>query len=68
MVYPAAFPVQDKNLECNVLRAVERNGVAASIPAPDSPAEDTVTHVTIRVEDLFWGGHLLKTTSLIHFL
>ena len=65
-VYPSALPVQDKNLECDVLRAVGRKGIGASIP--DFPAVDTMTHVTIRVEDLFWGAHLLKTTSLIHFL
>ena len=32
------------------------------------PAEDTATHVTIRVKDVIWEPHRLKTTSLIHFL
>ena len=64
-MYPAELPVDGKYLHCNVLRAVRWNGVSASLS--DSPAVDTVTHVTIRVEDLIWEAHLLTTRSLIHF-
>ena len=64
-VYPANSPVYDKDLQCNVLWAVRSNGVSASIS--NSPAVDTLTHVTIRVEDLIWEAHLLTTRSLIHF-
>ena len=61
---PAATPVKFHQLNGAVLGAVGREGVGASLLIP---AVDTVTHVTIRVEDLIWEAHLLTTRSLIHF-
>ena len=46
---PAATPVKFHQLNGAVLGAVGREGVGASLLIP---AVDTVTHVTIRVEDL----------------
>ena len=64
---PAKPPVKLPKLLGDVLGVFGRNRVGSS--SPNTPAVDAMAHITIRVEDVIWQPHILKTVSvsLIHF-